>query len=194
MTIPLFPLRTVLFPEGLLPLRIFEPRYLEMVTHCLKNQTGFGVVLIREGREVGPATTFNLGTEATIVDWFQGSDGLLGLHVSGRRRFEIQSVTISESGLHQGEVRFLPDDAEPVIPDQFAYMGEMLESIISRMPDEVQFQNPQTTSPNWLVARLAEILPIGLEERQECLECDTAAARLAYLEPFFAALRDHPDP
>ena len=192
MALPLFPLRTVLFPCGLLPLRIFEQRYLDMVADCLKSQSTFGVVLIREGGEVGPATTFNVGTEAKIVDWFQGNDGLLGLHVQGCRRFEIQSVSISPAGLHEGEVAFHETEDAVEVPGQYAYMAEMLETIIQRMPDELQFQNPDLADANWLVARLAEILPIGLEERQEALECTTAADRLAYLEPYFAALRDRP--
>ncbi len=192
MVLPLFPLRTVLFPGGLLPLRVFEQRYLDMVAQCLKSQSTFGVVLIREGGEVGPATTFNLGTEARIVDWFQGSDGLLGLHVEGGRRFEVQSVQISSAGLHQGEVRFYEAEDSSTVPAQYAYMAEMLETIIQRMPDELQFQNPNLDDANWLVSRLAEILPIGLEERQEALECGSVAQRLGYLEPYFAALRDRP--
>ena len=75
--IPLFPLRTVLYPGGPLPLRIFEPRYLDMISRCLKNDAPFGVVLIREGSEIGPATTYEIGTLAKIIDWYQGSDGVL---------------------------------------------------------------------------------------------------------------------
>ena len=162
MPIPLFPLRTVLFPQGLLPLRIFEQRYLDMVADCMKSQSTFGVVLIREGREVGPATTYNLGTEARIVDWFQGSDGLLGLHVEGARRFQIQSVSITPAGLHLGEVAFLSEENKQPVSEDFSYMTAMLEGIIERMPDELQFQDPQPNDPHWLVSRLAEILPIGI--------------------------------
>ena len=79
MQVPLFPLNTVLFPGGPLPLRIFEPRYLAMVSDCVSNDSPFGVLLIRKGGETGPASTHEVGTLARISDWYQGSDGLLGI-------------------------------------------------------------------------------------------------------------------
>ena len=87
MEVPLFPLNTVLFPGGPLPLRIFETRYLDMVSRCMKDDLPFGVLLIREGAEVGPAATCDVGTLARIVDWYQGSDGLLGVTAIGTERF-----------------------------------------------------------------------------------------------------------
>ena len=81
--VPLFPLSTVLFPGGPLPLRIFEARYVDMISRCMKDDSPFGVVLIREGDEVGPAKTHDIGTLARIVDWYQGSDGLLGVTARG---------------------------------------------------------------------------------------------------------------
>ena len=83
--IPLFPLGTVLFPGGPLHLRIFEPRYLDMVSRCLREQSRFGVVAIKEGSEVGAATTFTVGTTGEIVDWRQEADGLLGITVGWAR-------------------------------------------------------------------------------------------------------------
>jgi len=85
----------VLFPGGPLPLRIFEQRYLDMISSCLKNDSPFGVLLIREGAEVGPATTYDVGTLARITDWYQGSDGLLGVTATGSRRFRDVWVTAS---------------------------------------------------------------------------------------------------
>ena len=81
--VPLFPLHTVLYPGGPLPLRVFEARYLDMISHCLKSETNFGVVLIREGKETGPVTMHEVGTLARITDWYQGSDGLLGVTAIG---------------------------------------------------------------------------------------------------------------
>ena len=88
-SIALFPLNIVLFPDGPLPLRIFETRYVDMVRRCMREARGFGVVLIREGSEVGPAETFDVGTMAKIVDFHQLSDGLLGLSCVGGQRFRI---------------------------------------------------------------------------------------------------------
>ena len=83
MQVPLFPLNTVLFPGGPLPLRIFEPRYIDMISERMKADAPFGVLLIREGQEAGAATTFHIGTLARIADWYQGSDGLLGVTAIG---------------------------------------------------------------------------------------------------------------
>jgi Lon protease-like protein len=90
LEIPLFPLRTVLFPDGPLPLRIFESRYIDMVGQCMKNESPFGVLLIMEGQETGLATTHEVGTLANITDWYQGSDGLLGVTAVGGQRFRLQ--------------------------------------------------------------------------------------------------------
>ena len=77
--IPLFPLNTVLFPGGPLPLRIFETRYIDMISERMREDAPFGVLLIKEGHEAGPASTYEIGTLARITDWYQGSDGLLGI-------------------------------------------------------------------------------------------------------------------
>ena len=188
--LPLFPLKTVLFPTGLLPLRIFEPRYLDMVSHCMKNQAGFGVVLIAKGGEVGPVSTYSVGTVANITDWFQGSDGLLGLHVLGVQRFNIQSIHVTESGLQIGQVTLVEPELASEVAPRYKYMAQMLEGIIGNLPEEGLFQEPKLADANWVVARLAEILPLSLEDRQECLELANADQRLRYLEPYFSALRD----
>ena len=88
-SIALFPLNIVLFPDGRLPLRIFETRYIDMVRNCMRGNLNFGVVLIKDGNEVGPADTFEVGTTAKIVDFHQLSDGFLGLSCVGEQRFRI---------------------------------------------------------------------------------------------------------
>ena len=104
MEIPLFPLRTVLYPGGPLPLRIFEQRYLDMISRCMKSESPFGVLLIREGSETGPARTFDVGTLAQITDWYQGSDGLLGVTATGTDRFRRTSERRQDDGLLVGEI------------------------------------------------------------------------------------------
>ena len=91
MQVALFPLNTVLFPGGPLPLRVFEPRYLDMISRCMKEDAPFGVLLIRDGHEAGPATTHHVGTLARVTDWYQGSDGLLGITAIGTERFRLHS-------------------------------------------------------------------------------------------------------
>ena len=109
MQVPLFPLNTVLFPGGPLPLRIFEPRYLDMLSRCMKADAPFGVVLIREGGEVGPATTREVGTLATVTDWYKGSDGILGVTAVGTQRFRLLSAERLADGLNVGDVEILPE-------------------------------------------------------------------------------------
>jgi Lon protease-like protein len=108
MQAPLFPLNTVLFPDGPLPLRIFEPRYLDMISGCMKQDKPFGVLLIKDGHEAGPATTHSVGTLARVTDWYQGSDGLLGITAIGTERFRLQSVEQQSDGLNVGEIELLP--------------------------------------------------------------------------------------
>ena len=106
MHVPLFPLNAVLFPGGPLPLRIFEPRYLSMVSHCMQTDSPFGVLLIRDGNETGLSTTHHVGTLARITDWYQGSDGLLGITAIGEERFRLISTTRQDDGLNIGEFKF----------------------------------------------------------------------------------------
>jgi len=115
-SIALFPLNIVLFPGGSLPLRIFETRYLDMVRHCMRETQTFGVVLIREGSEVGPAETFDIGTLAKIVDFHQLSDGLLGLSCVGQQRFRIQSRSRQADGLNLARVDWLPPEPAVAVP------------------------------------------------------------------------------
>ena len=103
--LPLFPLNAVLFPGGPLPLRIFEPRYLDMVSQCLREQSGFAVVLIGEGEEVEEATSFAAtGTEARIVDFDRLEGGLLGISCIGRERVRVVEAWREPDGLNRGRV------------------------------------------------------------------------------------------
>ena len=116
MRVPLFPLNTVLFPGGPLPLRIFESRYIDMISERMKADAPFGVLLIRSGRESGPATTYGVGTLARISDWYQGSDGLLGVTAVGEQRFRLLSVEREADGLNIGEIDILPPEPAFELP------------------------------------------------------------------------------
>ena len=105
--LPLFPLQTVLLPDGLLALRVFEARYVDMVARCLRGANRFGVVAIREGGEVGAATTYDHGTSAEIVDWHQEQAGLLGILAAGREPFRLLATRRERDGLYVGSVEWL---------------------------------------------------------------------------------------
>lgn len=113
-SIALFPLNIVLFPDGPLPLRIFETRYVDMVGRCMRKGDGFGVALIREGNEVGPAETYDVGTIARIMDFNQLPDGLLGLSCVGLQRFRIMRRSLAPDGLNLAEIE--PLAPEPTLP------------------------------------------------------------------------------
>lgn len=188
LEIPLFPLQTVLFPGGPLPLRIFEPRYVDMVSRSLKSGIGFGVVLIEAGSETGPATSCELGTVATIVDWDQLSDGTLGVVVLGGARFLIRSAQQQSDGLNVGIVDLLEQEAVVPLPERFHDMARLLEGVFEDLGPHYRHVTPEFDDAGWVGCRLAELLPIDLAHKQHCLELFDPIARLEYLEPLLKGL------
>ncbi len=184
--IPLFPLGTVLFPGGPLSLRIFETRYIDLVRRCLREDSGFGVVLIRDGAEAGgPAKTFDVGTFARIVDFSQQPDGLLGIRAAGERRFRILERRRARDGLNLADVAWLADDRPQPLPEEFAELGPTLEAILDQAGEPYTSLERRPDDAAWVSARLAEILPVPSVHKQHCLELDDPLERLRYLRPMF---------
>jgi len=188
LEIPLFPLQTVLFPGGPLPLRIFEPRYVDMISHCLKTGVGFGVLLIRPGEETGPAATHEIGTVASIVDWDQLSDGTLGVVVLGGSRFVLRSARRQEDGLSLGVVELLEPEPTVSLPERFGDMARLLEGVFEDLGPHYRHVSPDFDDAGWVGCRLAELLPIDIEHKQHCLELFDPVARLEYLGPLLKGL------
>ena len=182
MKVPLFPLNTVLFPGGPLPLRIFEPRYLDMISDCLKNDTPFGVLLIREGGETGPVTTHTVGTLARVTDWYQGSDGLLGITAIGEERFRLLSSERLASGLNVGDVETLPDEPSMPMPSEYREMSHILEDVLNDLGRLYESLDRRMDDAAWVTSRFVEILPIDLEEKQRCLEQNDPESRLKIVQ------------
>jgi Lon protease-like protein len=190
--IPLFPLNTVLFPGGLLPLRLFEARYLDMIRVCMRQQTGFGVVLIREGSEAGsePVRICEVGTYARIVDFSQLDDGLLGIIVRAERRFRISDVRAQKDGLHLAQIEWLTaDDAVPV-PEEFLPLVSMLKQALPQLGEMHRHFAMDYDDAAWVAGRVLEILPLQLSDKQLCLEMDGALRRLEQLKPLLKAVRE----
>jgi hypothetical protein len=184
-TLPLFPLSTVLFPAGPLALRIFEPRYVDMVGRCMREGTGFGVVLLVEGVEAGsgPLTTAAVGTEARIVDFDRLEDGLLGLTCIGGGRLRILRAWRQEDGLNVGEVDdVLADPAQPV-PDDCAHLPEALRRLYRELGPLYERVPPAWDDAVWIGNRLAELAPLEPAVKQGLLELDDPLERLRYLAP-----------
>ncbi len=182
MTTPLFPLNTVLFPGGPLPLRVFEPRYLDMISRCMKDDTAFGVLLIRDGQEVGPVTTHEIGTLATIVDWYQGSDGLLGVTAIGTKRFRLLAARRQDDGLNVGDVELMAAPEPIPLPAEFSGLPHILESVMNDLGRLYENLERRFDDATWVAHRFVEILPIGLEQKQVWLESDDIAACLRMVD------------
>ena len=179
--LPLFPLNTVLFPGGVLPLKVFEQRYVEMTKRCVRDNTPFGVCLIREGREVGePAVPAIVGCTARIAEWDVPLPNLFHLLARGERRFRIVRTAVAPLGLLTCEAELLPADTAEETPD--ALCRKVLAALIERFGAE-RFPDPlKLDDAAWVGFRLAEALPLSMEVRQQLLETDNPAARLDVLK------------
>ncbi len=189
MDIPLFPLRTVLFPGGPLPLRIFESRYIDMISRCMKSDSPFGVLLIREGEEGGMATTHEVGTLANITDWYQGSDGLLGVTAAGGQRFRLLSGRQQADGLNVGTIETIPPEPDMSLPEEYASMKKILESVLDDLGRLYESLDRRFDDAVWVTYRLIEILPIDLEQKQEFLESSDTMARLKLIDELLNSVR-----
>jgi Lon protease-like protein len=189
--LPLFPLNAVLFPDGPLPLRIFEPRYVDMIRKCMREGAPFGVVLIRAGKEVGEVSSAaNTGTSARIIDFHQMPDGLLGIVCTGEQKFRVDERRVQSDGLNVGTVTWLPLERPTPLPPQHAHLGLLLERALPQLGEMYQAVQPRFDDAGWVSSRLAEILPLSLGDKQECLELDDPLARLERLAPFIRPAED----
>ena len=188
--VPIFPLRTILFPGSKLPLRIFEPRYLDMVSRCMRSNGEFGIVLSRKVTQPGMLETYATGTLATIIDWNQGDDGLLGITTLGTNKFELLSMIKQEDQLNIGEIKIIEKEEDFKAPPNFDNMISLLESIL----EDIDLYNEREKffeSASWVSFRFAEILPLKINDKQKCLEFDDPILRLNFLEPLLKLIMEN---
>ena len=180
--IPLFPLHTVLFPGGPLPLRIFETRYTDMVRRCTREQLPFGVLLIQDGDEAGVvATTATVGCTARIADFHTLHDGLLGISCVGERRFRVQRVWRAADGLNMGEVSWLPAEPALPLPPDYERLAVAVRRALQQLAEHYEQVEKKFSDAAWVGSRLAELLPIALADKQALLELDDPLERLDVL-------------
>lgn len=186
--IPIFPLRTVLFPGGVLPLRIFEARYMDMTTRCLREGKVFGVCLIAEGSEVGqPAVPHAIGTSARIVSWDMAQPGLLNLVTHGEHRFRILSTETAPDRLLTAEVEWLPEASSEPLAEGCAPLAALLHAIVTDS-GETHFPPPHRfDDADWVGTRLASVLPMPDKIRQQLLEMDDPITRISVLRAFLSS-------
>ncbi len=183
--IALFPLQIVLFPGGVLPLRIFETRYLDMVRRCAANDQAFGVCLLLPQDEQNTSQALaTVGTSAKIVDFTTNEDGLLGITVLGQQRFLIQQTTVQHDGLIVGEVEWLDCQTEQPVPPECSALVDILREINKQLKTQTtRALRPETyyDDAQCVGFRLAELLPISINDRQLLLEMNDPKDRLRRL-------------
>lgn len=181
----IFPLNTVLFPDGVLPLKVFEQRYIEMTKACLRDQRPFGVCLIREGHEVGTAAVPEpVGCFAAIESWDMPQLGLFHLIARGGERFRIREMRVAPNHLISAAVDPIPADDAAFRVDPLC--REVLQAIIEKVGAE-RFPAPvRLDDAAWIGYRLAEVLPLEARAKQELLELTDATARLERLRALLA--------
>ncbi len=185
--LPIFPLNTVLFPDGLLPLRVFETRYMDMTRERMKSSLPFGVCLIKDGNEVGtPAVPEPTGCLARIIDWDMQQLGVLHLRTRGEQRFRITGQSVNAQGLISAEVELIAEDADIAIPPAFASCAQLLQMIMMDQDAEVFAQPHRFDSAVWVGNRLSEVVPIPPAARQKLLELTDCGTRLEILHKFLA--------
>jgi len=207
MKLPLFPLNAVLFPGGMLPLRVFEARYMDMVRDCLREESMFGVCLIKRGRETGkPAQCETVGCMASIVAWDMQQLGVLNIRALGTKRFRIQHSQVQANGLLVGDVEEIEADTDAPLALEHEPGAALLTRIIedldaqrtaalSASPDDGTMltknviERPyRMQSTVWVGNRLCEVLPVSLRAKQKLMELEDGHARLDIVLRF---LRQH---
>lgn len=197
--LPLFPLNAVLFPDGILPLKVFEARYIDMVRDCMKRETPFGVVLIKSGQEVAGANAAaepeNVGCLAHIESWDAEQLGVLLLRTQGGQRFRILETHHCKDKHLEARVDMLPQHASANIAPQYQACANTLEIVINDVNQQCHeksgddFASPfasvlQLNHAGWVADRWSEILQIPLLARQKLLELDNPHTRLQIIHQY----------
>ncbi|MEX2469139.1 MAG: LON peptidase substrate-binding domain-containing protein [Pseudohongiellaceae bacterium] len=197
--ISLFPLKVVLFPGGRLDLQIFEQRYIDLVSSTLRNDTGFGICLLKSGeeviREASRQTVHRIGTYCHIVDWDRLENGLLGITVQGVRKFKVEDCWQSDGGVLQARVLFNREDSTDNSPlpvdDDYDGLVDLLQSLENHPMVAAQNLRIDYNNLREIGWRLGELLPIDVHEKQQLLEIDDSHQRLEQIEALVANLANN---
>lgn len=180
LSLALFPLHAALLPGAMLNLRVFEPRYLDLVRECGRTGSTFGVCLILEGEEVGaPAIPAAWGVEAVVEDFDVGPDGVLVLRLRGARRFHVTATHVRDNGLVMADVEWCDRDSDDELQPEHSLLGTLLENIIEQIGGEYAAAGPaQLDQAAWVGWRLAELLPLQETQRLQLLQENDPQRRL----------------
>ena len=204
--VALFPLSVVLFPRGVLPLRVFEARYMDMVRDCMRDETSFGVCLVAEGKGAGNGSQSpaDVGCLARITAWDMQQLGLLQIRTVGGDRFRLLASESQPNGLMMGEIDLIEADEDQRVPDEHRPCVDLLTRIIEDMKAQLAekrrtgeaadgspvlaqlpFEEPfDMESSAWVSNRLCEVLPVPLKAKQKLMELTDAATRLEIVHTY----------
>ena len=197
--IPLFPLNIVLFPGGRFDLQIFERRYIDLVSHCMRTGTGFGICLLKSGDETNGNNlnqiVYNTGTYAKIVDWDQLESGLLGITVEGAVKFVAQDFWKEEDDVLHASVEFsdIESTEADVIPlgDEYTALSELLRNLEDHPLIAGRNLSIDYSDLRQLGWRLSELIPLGINVRQELLELNDPVERLSKIEKLVSEMANN---
>ncbi|NWA02834.1 LON peptidase substrate-binding domain-containing protein [Pseudomonas gingeri] len=191
MTLALFPLNTVLFPGCTLDLQIFEARYLDMISRCMKQGSGFGVVCILEGEEVGraPEGFARVGCEALIRDFQQQDNGLLGIRVEGGRRFRVLASELQKDNLTVADVEWLDEIPEQPLQDEDEDLVALLKALAEHPMVAALNMGTEATGQQSLANQLAYLLPFSDLDKIDLLELDDPQQRLDAIQALLDELQ-----
>lgn len=182
MKLPLFPLSSVVMPGGIMKLRLFERRYIDMVKNCFRTDSGFGICLIRDGREAGePSEPYPMGTLVSIVDFDQGDDGLLHISALGGAEFRVIDYAADENQLLIGEVEMLPEREPTPMEPEFTQLADKLALILSYVEPDISYAEKHFDDADWVCHRLLELLPLAAPAKYELLQMPSNHERMQTL-------------
>lgn len=187
--VPLFPLSATVLPGGRIPLQLFEPRYLDMLARCMREQQGFVVLLLREGHEAGTdAVFYDIGTYVRIVDFQQLDNGLLGITAEGLWKVVVHRNWQAPDGLNMGDAERLDEEPEDALPASHTELASVLRALlrhpaVNKLDLTVDFSSAREVG--W---RLTELLPLDGQEKQRLLEYQDPLARLDRLSSLLEAM------
>ncbi|MDM0077792.1 LON peptidase substrate-binding domain-containing protein [Variovorax sp. J2P1-59] len=201
-SLPLFPLGTVLFPGGLLPLRIFEVRYLDMIGKCHKAGSPFGVVSLTQGSEVRRAGAETesfaaFGTLAVIREFEMPQSGLMQIECVGTQRFRVRSSELQKHGLWTAEVESVPDDVALEVPTDLQHTSQALRRLVDTLEERRRAEGDESVrlpiaqpyrfdDCGWVANRWCELLPMQPELKQRLMELDSPLMRLELVSDLLA--------
>ena len=186
---PIFPLRSIVLPGGLFPLRIFERRYLDMVTECIKSNEGFCISLVKkEEPDTYVKDIFEYGSWVNISDWDKLQDGLLGITVEGKNIVKISNAILDKENLLRGEIKKLDSEKEYLIPQKYLVLSKFYKKIYPNLKNFINFKEERFADASWIGFRLTELLPIELELKADLISTTDAIERLEKINQIMTKL------